>query len=219
MINRVNSLIKSKKNFNDTDNDQLLVITFFDCDQNPSSDHGTKDLTFSRNLSSSAVTLSSSNEYHTIPVYSRPEKTEMKYSVSITILCVVIFLLSMVLFVVWFYKLMDVKYLRLWKRKVCPCAYIREQEMEASDRRSLVLEETSENSLAYILEVWHVGWGRQSINQSIKQTSIAPISPAKPDSVARQPKQCSTAKSNKQFKLVTDASFLIPITRCMSGTE
>ena len=40
----------------------------------------------------------------------------------------------------------------------------------------------------------------QSINQSISQTSIAPISPAKPDSVARQPNQCSTAKSRKQFR-------------------
>ena len=30
-------------------------------------------------------------------------------------------------------------------------------------------------------------------NQSSNQTSIAPISPAKPGSVARQPNQCSTA--------------------------
>ena len=35
--------------------------------------------------------------------------------------------------------------------------------------------------------------------QSINQISIAPISPAKPGSVARQPNQCSTAKSRKQF--------------------
>ena len=35
-------------------------------------------------------------------------------------------------------------------------------------------------------------------NQSINQTSIALISPAKPGSVARQPNQCSTAKSRKQ---------------------
>ena len=35
-------------------------------------------------------------------------------------------------------------------------------------------------------------------NQSINQTSIAPISPAKPGSVARQPNQCSTAKSREQ---------------------
>ena len=44
----------------------------------------------------------------------------------------------------------------------------------------------------------------QSINQSnsIKQTSIAPISPAKPGSVARQPNQCSTAMSHQsQFDL------------------
>ena len=38
------------------------------------------------------------------------------------------------------------------------------------------------------------------INQSINQTSIAPISPAKPSSVVRQPNQCSTAKSRKQFR-------------------
>ena len=35
--------------------------------------------------------------------------------------------------------------------------------------------------------------------QSINQISIAPISPAKPGSVARQPNQCSTANSRKQF--------------------
>ena len=39
----------------------------------------------------------------------------------------------------------------------------------------------------------------QSINQSINQTSIAPISPVKPAPVAQQPNQCSTAKSRKQF--------------------
>ena len=38
----------------------------------------------------------------------------------------------------------------------------------------------------------------QSINQ-VNQTSIAPISPAKPRSVARQLNQCSTAKSRKQI--------------------
>ena len=38
------------------------------------------------------------------------------------------------------------------------------------------------------------------INLSINQSSIAPISPAKPGSVARQPNQCSTAKSRKQFR-------------------
>ena len=42
----------------------------------------------------------------------------------------------------------------------------------------------------------------QSINQSINQTSRAPISPAKPDSVARQPNHCSTAKSRKQFRSI-----------------
>ena len=40
----------------------------------------------------------------------------------------------------------------------------------------------------------------ESINQSINQISIAPIFPAKPCSVARQPNQCSTAKSRKQFR-------------------
>ena len=37
-------------------------------------------------------------------------------------------------------------------------------------------------------------------NQSINKTSIAPISLVKPGSVARQPDQCSTAKSRKQFR-------------------
>ena len=41
---------------------------------------------------------------------------------------------------------------------------------------------------------------KQQIYQSINQTSITPISPAKPGSVARQPNQCSTAKSRKQFR-------------------
>ena len=36
--------------------------------------------------------------------------------------------------------------------------------------------------------------------QLINQTSTAPISPAKPGSVARQPNHCSTAKSKKQFR-------------------
>ena len=39
----------------------------------------------------------------------------------------------------------------------------------------------------------------QSINQSINQLSMEPISPKKPGSVARQPNQCSTAKPRKQF--------------------
>ena len=39
-----------------------------------------------------------------------------------------------------------------------------------------------------------------SINQSMNQTSIVPISPVKPGSVAQQPNQCSTAKSRKQFR-------------------
>ena len=36
--------------------------------------------------------------------------------------------------------------------------------------------------------------------QSINQTSIAPISPVKPGSLAQQPNQFSTAKSRKQFR-------------------
>ena len=39
-----------------------------------------------------------------------------------------------------------------------------------------------------------------SINQSINQTSIAPISQAESGSVARQPNQCSTAKLRKLFR-------------------
>ena len=39
-----------------------------------------------------------------------------------------------------------------------------------------------------------------SINQSINQTSTAPISSMKPGSVAQQPNQRSTAKSRKQFR-------------------
>ena len=38
-----------------------------------------------------------------------------------------------------------------------------------------------------------------SIYQSINQISIAPITPAKPGSVAQQPNQCSTAKLKKQL--------------------
>ena len=40
----------------------------------------------------------------------------------------------------------------------------------------------------------------QSISRLINQTSIAPISPAKPGSVARQLNQCSTPKLIKQFR-------------------
>ena len=45
----------------------------------------------------------------------------------------------------------------------------------------------------------HLDYWNSLFNQSINQTSIAPISPAKPGSVARQPNQSSTAKSKKQF--------------------
>ena len=49
----------------------------------------------------------------------------------------------------------------------------------------------------------------QSINQSINKTSIAPISPVKPGSVARQPNQYSTTKSRKQFRNInaTDPAY------------
>ena len=56
---------------------------------------------------------------------------------------------------------------------------------------------TSRESLFFF---WYEGglyfW---NINQSIYQIFIAPIPLAKPCSVARQPNQCSTAKSKKQF--------------------
>ena len=42
-----------------------------------------------------------------------------------------------------------------------------------------------------------------AINQSINHTSIPPISPVKPGSVARQLNPCSTAKSKKQ-SIITD---------------
>ena len=45
-----------------------------------------------------------------------------------------------------------------------------------------------------------INFNIESINLSINETSIAPISPAKPGSVARQPNQCSTAKSRKHFR-------------------
>ena len=45
----------------------------------------------------------------------------------------------------------------------------------------------------------------ESINQSVNQTSIAPIFPAKPGSVARQLNQCSTTKSRKQFRNINRA--------------
>ena len=46
----------------------------------------------------------------------------------------------------------------------------------------------------------------RSINQSINQISIGPISLAKPDSVAWQPNQCPTAKSKKQFRYINRPS-------------
>ena len=45
----------------------------------------------------------------------------------------------------------------------------------------------------------HSLFASSKINQSSNQTSITPISPAKPGSVVRQPNLCSTAKSRKQF--------------------
>ena len=49
----------------------------------------------------------------------------------------------------------------------------------------------------------------QSINQSINKTSIVPISPAKPGSVARQPNQCSLANTKKQFHRVIGPSGML----------
>ena len=53
----------------------------------------------------------------------------------------------------------------------------------------------------------------QLINQSIDQISIAPISPAKPGSVAQQPNQCSIVKSMKQ----SVASTVYRVSRCLKG--
>ena len=49
--------------------------------------------------------------------------------------------------------------------------------------------------------IWRIGQSgkAENINQSINQTSIAPISPERPGSVAWQPNQCSIAKSMTQF--------------------
>ena len=44
----------------------------------------------------------------------------------------------------------------------------------------------------------------QSINQSINQISIAPLSQAKPSLVAWQPNRCSTAKLMKQFRNISE---------------
>ena len=52
----------------------------------------------------------------------------------------------------------------------------------------------------------------QLINQSINQTSIAPISPTKPGSMAWQPNQCSTAKSRKQFRNIIILTTTTPTT-------
>ena len=59
------------------------------------------------------------------------------------------------------------------------------------------------NTNNYCLIDYYLMFLNQSINQSINQTSTAPISPAKPGSVAWQPKQCSTAKSRKQFRNIS----------------
>ena len=48
--------------------------------------------------------------------------------------------------------------------------------------------------------LWSMDFWDTNANQSINQTSIVPISPAKPGSVAQQANQCSTAKSSKQFR-------------------
>ena len=46
-----------------------------------------------------------------------------------------------------------------------------------------------------------------SINQSINQISITPISPAKPGSVAKQPNRCSTAKSRKPLSAMKNGIY------------
>ena len=48
-----------------------------------------------------------------------------------------------------------------------------------------------------------------SINQSIHQSFIAPISSAKPGSVAQQPNQCSTAESRKQLHTINRQSSML----------
>ena len=67
---------------------------------------------------------------------------------------------------------------------------------------------TASKPLYYLMRF--IRWFPKDLsNQSINQTSIAPISPAKPGSVARQPNQCSTAKSRKQFRKVTYQDLII----------
>ena len=55
------------------------------------------------------------------------------------------------------------------------------------------------------MPAWSKGWSREDgshkgnyWNPSINRNCIAPISPAKPGSVAQQPNQCITAKSRER---------------------
>ena len=48
-----------------------------------------------------------------------------------------------------------------------------------------------------------------NVDTSIHQISIAPISPAKPDSVAQKPNRCSTAKLMKQFHNINGVSGML----------
>ena len=78
---------------------------------------------------------------------------------------------------------------------------------------SYIVPNTELQSRVCVMDTWLMpGWwptcsmsGHTGVhvcicNQSINQLSIAPISPMKPGSVARQPNQCLTAKSRKQFR-------------------
>ena len=91
---------------------------------------------------------------------------------------------------------------RWWSYSTIQCPSLPDQEAHIGKVACLRLQETA------------VSWAQTPavrvtveyaavppiINQSINQTSITPISPVKPGSVARQPNQCSTAKSRKQFR-------------------
>ena len=69
--------------------------------------------------------------------------------------------------------------------------------MDAVNR--LVIRSCNTNKDHIKMKKWTNFKIEMSANQSIKQTSTAPISPGKPGSVARQPNPCSTAKSRKQL--------------------
>ena len=127
----------------------LLLSTFFDCAQTSSSGH-LHNLTFNRELSPSTVNRSSSSDRQAFAVYGEPGKTEIRYRVSITplsitLLCAVIFLLSVFLVVVGVRERINGKYLHLCRRKLFPCAYHPGGEIEATSHISLLMEENSQN--------------------------------------------------------------------------